>query len=39
MQRITFGATPIASSNVVAHAIDPKSAERFWHLSEQLLKA
>jgi NAD(P)-dependent dehydrogenase (short-subunit alcohol dehydrogenase family) len=36
---ITFGPEGIASSNVVPHAVDPKSAQRLWELSAQLLKA
>ncbi|MBF8186420.1 SDR family NAD(P)-dependent oxidoreductase [Nonomuraea sp. K274] len=37
---VTFGAGhDIPSSDVVPHAIDPKSAQRLWELSLQLLKA
>lgn len=34
---IVFGSEPIASSDVVPHAVNPESARRLWHLSEQLL--
>jgi NAD(P)-dependent dehydrogenase (short-subunit alcohol dehydrogenase family) len=34
---LTFGPEGIVSSDVVPHAIDPKSAQRLWELSTQLL--
>ena len=34
---LTFGPGGIVSSDVVPHAIDPKSAQRLWELSTQLL--
>ncbi|MGI5149856.1 SDR family NAD(P)-dependent oxidoreductase [Plantactinospora sp. CA-294935] len=36
---IDFGTEPDVPSDVVPHALDPKSAQRLWELSEQLLKA
>jgi NAD(P)-dependent dehydrogenase (short-subunit alcohol dehydrogenase family) len=36
---ITFGTEPIVSSDVVPHAVDPRSAQRLWELSERLLEA
>jgi NAD(P)-dependent dehydrogenase (short-subunit alcohol dehydrogenase family) len=38
-QPITFGTGPIVTTDVVPHAVDPKSAQRLWELSEQLLTA
>ena len=36
---ITFGAEQDIPSDIVAHAIDPQSAQRLWELSEELIKA
>jgi NAD(P)-dependent dehydrogenase (short-subunit alcohol dehydrogenase family) len=36
---IVFGTEPIVSSDVVPHAVDPRSAQRLWELSERLLDA
>ncbi|UED83097.1 SDR family NAD(P)-dependent oxidoreductase [Streptomyces profundus] len=36
---IVFGVEPILVTDVVPHAVDPKSAERLWELSERLLTA
>jgi NAD(P)-dependent dehydrogenase (short-subunit alcohol dehydrogenase family) len=36
---VTFGTEPIVSSEVVPHAVDPRSARRLWELSERLIDA
>ncbi|TDD48321.1 SDR family NAD(P)-dependent oxidoreductase [Nonomuraea terrae] len=36
---IVFGADQDVPADIVPHAIDPRSAQRLWELSEQLIKA
>ncbi|MEV5966706.1 hypothetical protein AB0L70_33365 [Kribbella sp. NPDC051952] len=38
-QPIVFGTEEVITTDVVAYAVDPESAQRLWDLSEQLIKA